>query len=198
MTDAQSASAFETDHEHQKEVEAYLNSHPLIKELRSRPHYAESRPHLRFSEEARKTSLTAGVLAGPGRIVVPPIVFLEEAGTLVSVAYLGTDVCGYPGYVHGGLLATILDETLGRCCFAVLPNKIGMTASLNLTYKKPTLAGQYVVIRAKVTKTEGRKAWVEGHIETLPKEEDEEPVVLVEANALFIEPRQVKVHSPKN
>ena len=39
---------------------------------------------------------------------------------------------------------------------------------------------------------EGRKAWVEGRIETLP-EDGKEPEVLVEAKALFIEPRQAAV-----
>lgn len=61
-----------------------------------------------------------------------------------------------------------------------------------MNYRKPTPAGNYYVLRAKTVKVEGRKAWVEGHIETLPKD-GEEPVVMVEANALMIEPKQAKV-----
>ena len=194
LTDAESVSAFKAQHEHQIEIETYINAHPLVTDLRSKPEFTESRPHLKWSEDMRKLSLTAGALAGPGRIVVPPIVFLEDGGkSLVMVAYLGNEVCGYPGFVHGGLLATILDEGLARCSFPVLPNKLGMTANLNINYKKPTVAGQYIVLRARTTKAEGRKAWVEGHIETLPKKEGEEATVLVEATGLFVEPRQVKV-----
>jgi hypothetical protein len=53
------------------------------------------------------------------------------------------------------------------------------------------MAGQYVVLKAETTKVEGRKAWVVGRLETLPA--DGEGEVLVEAEALFIEPRQAKV-----
>lgn len=111
---------------------------------------------------------------------------------MTTIMYLGEDLCGHPGIVHGGLLATLLDEGLARCCFPALPNKIAMTASLTMNYRKPTPAGNYYVLRAKTVKVEGRKAWVEGHIETLPKD-GEEPVVMVEANALMIEPKQAKV-----
>lgn len=68
-------------------------------------------------------------------------------------------------------------------------NKVGVTASLNITYKAPCMANQIVVLVAETTKVEGRKAWVKGRLETLPKEGDK-AVVLTEAEALFIEPRQ--------
>lgn len=127
---------------------------------------------------------------GAGKVVVPPFVWSEQGGkSLVSISYLGEDVCGHQGLVHGGLLATILDEGLARCCFAALPNKIGMTANLNINYRAPAPAGAYVVLKATTTKVEGRKAWVEGRIETLVRD-GEKPVVLAEATALFIEPRQ--------
>lgn len=194
LSDAESAIAFKPEHEHQVEVEEFINNHPLVKSLRKNPAYSESRPHLRFSDTHRSRSLTAGVLSGPGRIVVPPIVFVdEEAKSLVMVCYLGDLVCGYPGFIHGGLLATLLDEGLGRCTFTALPNKIGMTANLNINYRAPTKAGQYIVMKARVTKAEGRKAWAEARIETLPQSEGEEPVLLVEGHGLFVEPRQIKV-----
>ena len=46
---------------------------------------------------------------------------------------------GYPGIVHGGIVAAILDETAGR---AVMLDgdfdNLFMTLRLNLTYRKPT------------------------------------------------------------
>lgn len=111
---------------------------------------------------------------------------------MVSISHVGEELCGHPGIIHGGFLATMLDEGLARCCFAALPNKIGMTANLNINYKAPAPAGAYVVLRAKTLKVEGRKAWVEGHIETLVGE-GEKPVILAEASALFIEPRAAAV-----
>lgn len=108
------------------------------------------------------------------------------------MSYLGTDLCGHVGIVHGGLLATLLDEGLARCGFAALPNKIGVTASLTINYKKPTPAGSFVVLKAETVKVEGRKVWVKGRIELLG--ETEEPgQVLVEAEGLFIEPKYAKV-----
>lgn len=150
---------------------------------------------MKIPERYRSHNLTAGTLAGPGRLVVPPLVFAEEGGkSLVSIAYLGSELCGHPGIIHGGLMATMLDEGLARCCFAALPHKVGMTANLNINYRAPTQADSYVVLRATTTKVEGRKAWVEGRIETLPKE-GETPVVLAEATALFVTPRQAAVRT---
>ncbi|KAH6668304.1 HotDog domain-containing protein [Halenospora varia] len=127
---------------------------------------------------------------GPGKIVVPPFTWIEIGGkSLVQILYLGTDLCGHPGIVHGGMLATMLNEGFANCCFAALSNKIGMTANLNINYRAPVLAGNFVVLWANTTKVQGRKVWVEGHIETLVSE-GERPVLLVEASALFVELRQ--------
>jgi len=192
-TDEETLSMYTPDDDASLEVEEFIRNHPIAVELRSKPEFTESRPHLKIPESMRSHSLTGGTLIGPGKVVVPPFAWSEKGGkSLVSISYLGVDLCGHPGIVHGGMLATMLDEGLARCCFAALPNKVGMTANLNINYRAPAPAGSFVVLRAKTTKVEGRKAWVEGHIETLAAE-GEKPVVLVEATALFIEPRQAAV-----
>ena len=192
-TDEETLSMFTPPDSYSLDIENHINSHPLAMELRTKPEFSESRPHLKIPAEQRTHSLTGGTLMGTGKVVVPPFVWSEKGGkSLVSISYLGEDLCGHPGLVHGGLLATILDEGLARCCFAALPNKIGMTANLNINYRAPAPAGNFVVLRAVTTKVEGRKAWVEGRIETLVGE-GETPVVLAEATALFIEPRQAAV-----
>ena len=142
----------------------------------------------------RPHNLTGGTLAGPGRIPVPPLVFLEKGGkSIIIIYYLGADLCGHPGVVHGGLLATILDEGMARCCFPALPNKVGMTANLTVNYRKPLPSESFVVLRAWTRKVDGRKAWVEGRVEGLGDGVEGDGNVFVEANALFIEPRQAKV-----
>ncbi|GAO49384.1 hypothetical protein G7K_3534-t1 [Saitoella complicata NRRL Y-17804] len=167
-------------------AEDFINAHSLLKELRANPDFSESRPHKTIPDQHKAYNLTGGVLAGPGRITIPPYVFSEERGkSIVIFAHLGSDLCGHPGIVHGGLLATLLDEGLARCCFPALPNKVGVTASLTINYLAPTKADQWIVLKATTTKVEGRKAWVEGHIETL----EENPLKVVEAKALFIEPK---------
>ena len=70
-----------------------------------------------------------------------------------------------------------------------------MTAKLEINYKVPAVADQYLVLRATTVKVEGRKAWVEGHIETLPTEEGQEPTILATASALYVSPKQAAVRN---
>ncbi|KAH4049661.1 hypothetical protein HBI17_145700 [Parastagonospora nodorum] len=171
-------------------IEDSIFTHAEVKSLLQKPKFIASRPHLKIPEKLRAQNLTGGTLLGPDKIAVPPLQFTTEDGSeYVSFQWLGPALCGHPGIVHGGLLATLLDEGLARCCFPALPNKVGVTASLKIDYKAPCMAGQIVVLRAETIKVEGRKAWVKGRLETLVAE-GEKAVVLTEAEALFIEPRQ--------
>ncbi|KAL1838655.1 hypothetical protein VTJ49DRAFT_2434 [Mycothermus thermophilus] len=175
----------------------YINSHPLVASLRADPNYVESRPHMRIPTPWRKHNLTGGTLLGPGKMTILPYGWARNDGkSYVQITHVGTDLCGHVGIIHGGFLATMLDEGLARCCFPVLPFNIGMTAKLEIDYKAPAMADQFLVLRARTVKVEGRKAWVEGHIETLPAEEGQEPAILATASALFISPRQAAVRAP--
>ncbi|KAL4774996.1 HotDog domain-containing protein [Aspergillus nidulans var. acristatus] len=196
-TDEETLTMYTPSDELSQEVEDHIKNHPLFVSLREDPSYVESRPYMKIPEKIRDRSLTAGTLSNSGGIVVPPTAFYNnDTNTLVTFFYLGSRVSGHPGIVHGGFLATLLDEGMGRCAFPVLPNKVGVTANLNVDYRRPAMANSYFVMHAQVVKSEGRKAWVEARIETLP-EEGQEPVVLVEAKSLFIEPKQAAAVSPK-
>ena len=191
-TDAETLELYHPESPSEDEINEHILTHPLSVALRADPDISESRPHMRIPPAMRPHNLTGGVLAGEGKIVVPPLNFCSktaELPTMTQILYLGDAICGHPGIVHGGLLATLLDEGLARACFPALPNKVGVTASLKIDYRVPCPAGRYVVLKAETTKVEGRKAWVKGWIELLG-EEDGEGVKLVEAEALFIEPRK--------
>lgn len=43
----------------------------------------------------------------------------------------------YPGRIHGGIAASMLDETIGRAIQIGNPDVWGVTVELSLTYKKP-------------------------------------------------------------
>ncbi|KAI0875831.1 adenylylsulfate kinase [Hypoxylon argillaceum] len=194
-TDKDTLEMYKPQTEEARTVDEFLKNHPVARDLRLREEFSESRPHMKIPDAYRRNHLTGGLLSGPGRIVVPPLVFEEEGGkSLVAISYLGNELCGHPGIIHGGLLATMLDEGLARCCFAALPYKMGMTANLNINYRSPAKADSYIVLRATTTRVEGRKAWVEGRIETLVGE-GETPVVLAEATALFVSPKQAALTS---
>ncbi|SPO04208.1 related to MET14 - ATP adenosine-5`-phosphosulfate 3`-phosphotransferase [Cephalotrichum gorgonifer] len=189
LSDESSRHAFAPSDEEAKRIEEYIDSHPLAKRLRETPGLTESRPHLKMPEVIRRQSLTAGALADSRKIGVPPFAWRDGNGRkMVSIIYIGPDLCGHPGIVHGGLLATLLDEGFAGCCFAALPHKIGVTANLQIDYRSPAPAGQYYVLSAETTKVEGRKAWVEGRLQTLVPE-GEKPTTVAEAKGLFISPR---------
>ncbi|KAI1868698.1 uncharacterized protein JN550_006273 [Neoarthrinium moseri] len=190
-TDEETLTMFKPEDPKEIEVEEYINNHWVSAEMRKKPGFAELRPHMKIPAPFRANNLTAGVLLGPNKVVVPPIAWVEEGGkSIVSISYLGPELCGHPGIVHGGFLATMLDEGMARCCFGALPHNIGMTANLNINYRAPAKASSYVVLRAETTKVEGRKAEVVGRIETLPEKEGDAPLVLAEATALFVSPKQ--------
>lgn len=209
VTNADTLSLFEPDDDLSREINEKIVHCSLAETLRKDPRFEEARPHLKIPPEVRPTSLTGGTLAGPGRIAVPPLMFSEDGGkSMVSIFYLGEQLCGHPGIVHGGMLATILDEGLARACFPALPNRIGMTANLSIDYRKPSRAPGYFVLRAYTTRVEGRKAWVHGWIEPLRDDivhslrdaqtvdgvkivERPKESMLVEGQALFVEPKNV-------
>lgn len=179
----------------EEQINDYIVNHPLAVKLRAQPDMHESRPHMRIPPAMRAHSLTAGTLLGEGKLEVPPLNFNDKHAalpTLTQIMYFGPDLCGHEGIIHGGLLATMLDEGLARACFPALPNKVAVTASLKIDYRSPCPAGRFVVLKAQTTKVEGRKAWSKGWIELLGEDGEGDGTKVVEAEALFIEPRNAK------
>ncbi|KAJ5947095.1 hypothetical protein N7466_000110 [Penicillium verhagenii] len=171
-------------------IEQFIKSHPLTRSLQVNPRLNESRPHLNVFESPRSQSrnLLTGVLAGPERISVAPYVFQDPGKSMIMLMHLGNEMCSHEGIIHGGLLATLLDECLARCCCPVFEKKVAVTANLNIDYRSPAMADSYFVVHAKVTKVLGRKAWVDGWVETLPSERGESTLI-AEAKSLFVEPK---------
>lgn len=61
---------------------------------------------------------------------------------------------GYPGIMHGGLIATILDEVTARYVWA--KGMIAFTASLDVRYKKGIPIGKPVTFKSRLIKKRGR------------------------------------------
>ncbi|KAF3768126.1 hypothetical protein M406DRAFT_252295 [Cryphonectria parasitica EP155] len=103
---------------------------------------------------------------------------------------LGSMVSGYPGVSHGGVIATLLDETLGllapgsrwRAYKEGVPAVV--TAYLNTNFLgKVKIPGTYLIM-VRLKKADGRKLFVDGVME------DEEGEQLARAEALFVELRE--------
>ncbi|CEL53654.1 UPF0644 protein [Rhizoctonia solani AG-1 IB] len=166
-------------------LERKLQNLPLTKDLRQRQGWYESRPYQNYPEERRRHSLTSGTLRGPGKLAIPPLVFAkDDESEAIVITHVGRSLCGHDGIVHGGLLATLLDETLARNALLNLPAKVGVTANLSVNYRAPARADQFITIHTRLDKVSGRKVTVSGTVTSLETGE-----VLTEATALFVQPK---------
>lgn len=87
---------------------------------------------------------------------------------------------GYPGIAHGGIVATMLDEAVGRAPMADNPNRFMYTARLELRYRQPVPLGQKLTVRGRIEKDRGRLVTAVGEV-YLP-----DGSIAAEANATLI------------
>ena len=78
---------------------------------------------------------------------------------------------GYPGVAHGGIVAAILDEVVGRVSMIGNPMHFMMTATMELKYRQPvplntplTITGRKLKDRGRIAKAEGKVCLPDGTI----------------------------------
>lgn len=71
---------------------------------------------------------------------------------------------GYPGVVHGGVVAAILDELGGRTVMIGNPNRFFMTAKLEIKYRQPVPVGVPLKAVGKLIKLKERLATARAEI----------------------------------
>jgi uncharacterized protein (TIGR00369 family) len=106
---------------------------------------------------------------------------LAEDGTVVCRASIPDTFEGPRGYVHGGIIATVLDETMSKAVRS--HNVVGMTRHMEVDYQRPIPSGEPIRLEGRVYHHEGRKHWAEASIL------DERGSVLAHSKGLFIEVR---------
>lgn len=119
-----------------------------------------------------------------------------EAEELRLFFLLGSDLNGYPGILHGGIVATLLDEATGL--LLSLNGHVGdastreakdaqpgpVTAYLNTRFLQPVVTPGAVLVTARMLEVKENRKWrIEGVVR------DGEGTVLAEAEALYIRPR---------
>ncbi len=62
----------------------------------------------------------------------------------------------YPGRLHGGIAAAILDETIGRAIMIKDENMFGVTVDLDLKYRQPVPLDQELRVVARITRDTSR------------------------------------------
>ncbi|KUJ23424.1 uncharacterized protein LY89DRAFT_680180 [Mollisia scopiformis] len=162
---------------------------PIVQSLSNDPAWTHHDAYTSLPEHERAKRLTTGPLAGARGIGgYQRIFFNKESGETVTVIWMGGALAGWPGVTHGGVIATVMDESLGRCAIRRFKEKTGVTANLELDYLKPVVTNSFYVVRA-TPRVEGeaeRKCWVTARLETL------EGRVCVEAKALFVVPKRYR------
>jgi len=87
---------------------------------------------------------------------------LAEDGIVVCLATIPDTFEGPPGYVHGGIIATLLDETMSKAVRA--RGLTAMTRKLEVEYPRPVPSGAPIRTEGRIVSSEGRKHWVEARI----------------------------------
>jgi acyl-coenzyme A thioesterase PaaI-like protein len=86
---------------------------------------------------------------------------------------------GYPGIVHGGILASMLDEVASRAGMTGEPTRFRFTAKLELRYRKPAPIGETLYLHGWVVEERGSRAVAKADIRL------EDGTLLTEAEALL-------------
>ena len=155
------------------------------------------RPFANIPEDRLEHNLTGSTLRGRDGFAITPLVFSKTAkgakmlggrvGDGFAIVHLGRDLSGFQGVVHGGMIATILDEALARTAMHALPHNIGVTARLDINYRRPVRTNEFVVIETMIVEAAGRKVIVKAELRDIDSH-----TVLAEADSVFVEPRMAK------
>jgi uncharacterized protein (TIGR00369 family) len=104
-----------------------------------------------------------------------------EDHSVLAQPVVSADFDGHPGYLHGGIIATLLDETMSKAVRA--RGFIAMTRHMEVDYLRPVPSGAPLRLEGRVTHNEGRKHWTEAKIL------DAEGSILAHGKGLFVEVR---------
>ncbi|WFD33559.1 hypothetical protein MCUN1_000372 [Malassezia cuniculi] len=160
-------------------------------------HYYAVRPFTNLPPERLEHNLTGSTLRGRDRFAVTPLVFSKtekgaadlggRVGDGYAIIHIGRDISGFEGVIHGGMIATLFDEALARSAMHALPNNIGVTARLDINYRRPVPVDQFIVIETQIIENAGRKAIVKAELRDVDSH-----TVLAEADSVFVEPKMAK------
>jgi len=86
----------------------------------------------------------------------------REGDEAVLEVSLGPAFGGAPGRAHGGVVAALIDETMG--IVLAIHNEAAYTGRLSVTYRAGTPVGETVTCRARLAGREGRKLFMTAEV----------------------------------
>jgi acyl-coenzyme A thioesterase PaaI-like protein len=124
-------------------------------------------------------------VAGPANPLAPPMVVTVGEDDEVSAELAMRPIHeGPPGGVHGGWVASLLDQLLGIANIA--SGNPAMTGELTIHYRKPTPIGVPLVLKARPNAVDGRRVNTSGEIIA-------DGEVTASATGLFIRPNRERL-----
>ena len=92
------------------------------------------------------------------------LVFEKEGDAVVCRSRLKRDYAGYRDFVHGGVVATLLDEAMGWALVHA-SGSYGVTRNLKVDYRRPVTVDRQIVLRGKILEIDGRSVRLASSIE---------------------------------
>ena len=112
------------------------------------------------------------------------IVFKSDGlGKVTAKKVFAKEHQGYPGIVHGGVIAAVLDEAAGRATMkGKRPDFDLVTGKSSIRYRKPVKVGEEIFIDAKIESISGRVYSCTSRMRA------ENGDILAEAEVVLVEP----------
>ncbi len=111
--------------------------------------------------------------------------FDEVDGRVETIFMPRPEHQGWPGYLHGGILFAVLDETIGRVGFTV--GAWVMSGRVEIRYRAPAPIGQPLRVIGSLVRDRGRALELQGFAQLL------DGTVVAEATGLYMRiPDQIR------
>lgn len=107
---------------------------------------------------------------------------LAADGLVVCLPTISETFESRPGYLHGGIIATLLDEIMSKAVRA-RGSHSAMTRHLQVDYLRPVPSLTPLRIEGRVLRSKGRSHWTEARILNA------QGTTLAHAKAVFVEPQ---------
>jgi uncharacterized protein (TIGR00369 family) len=89
----------------------------------------------------------------------------EERQRIVGRFRIGAEYQGGSGYLHGGIIALLLDEAMSKAArFHPEKSLQAVTADLRVEYKRPIPVDSDIIVEGFVARRDGRQLYHEGEI----------------------------------
>lgn len=122
---------------------------------------------------------------GRANPLAPPVELEVTTDRVIGTVTFGHAYEGPPGHVHGGWVAAAFDEVLGAV--QAMSGNPGMTAHLEIDYKRPTPLHVPLRFEAWIDRVEGRKIFCTCHLFSADAgDPDGETHLRAESRGLFI------------